>query len=139
MAPNPAAASVERLWDAVRLDTGDPCVCRDYQERRSEEALWEMLDAEGFERIVFSSARYPVYFRDDRSQHRTRRRGERRRPAPAPDAGARRMRFFSGPQGDRMELAKDRDQGSDPTGERASGARSRGTLDPHAVMFLDAC
>jgi len=149
MAPNPAAASVERLWDAVRLDTGDPLfvlygpgaadtfVCRDYQERRIEEALWEMLDAEGFERIVFSSARYPVYFRDDRSQHRTRRRGERRRPAP--DAGARRMRFFSGPQGDRMELAKDRDQGSDPTGERASGARSRGTLDPHAVMFLDAC
>ncbi|NUT52074.1 MAG: AAA family ATPase [Saccharothrix sp.] len=65
-----------------------------------EELLWEVLHADGYERIVFSSYRQPVYFRDAASRDLTRSGGR----APAPRR-PRAMRRFSGPLGDQMVMA----------------------------------
>lgn len=129
---------------------GEDCVVR-----RIEELLWERLHAEGFRRIVFSSLRRPLFFKDARSRQLARPRG------PAPPARPGRMRHFSdGPLG-----AADVLTGSAapvPAGGQASGMTAAGgspaptvmnaaaalaagvpartaaaMSDPHQVMMLD--
>ncbi len=129
-----APGLVERLSDAVRLHgdslfvihglgVEDVFVCQDYQERNIEEALWELLRAEGFETIVFCSAQDALYFRDAasavpiglrRAAAVGRPTSMASMPSSAPPGGLTvsdhragdGMRFFSGPQGRRMQLRR---------------------------------
>lgn len=94
---NSGSALVPRVSNALRLDTGDPLVTvfgvgvpdvfvgTDYRERTLDEALWLVLRAAGFRRIVFSSANSPVYSLDEESgdfiRHRIRGLGNRERGA----------------------------------------------------------
>ncbi|PJT51076.1 ATPase, partial [Streptomyces albidoflavus] len=102
--PAPAAPppGTERLPpDAVRTGepftvlygpgVGDVFVDATGEVRTMEQALWHMLRAAGFERIVFSTLQDPVYFRDDASWRRSRRPA-RRTPDTDGRAGPPRMR-----------------------------------------------
>lgn len=88
----------ESLWIVHGVGVGDLLVGEDLRARPVEEMLWEILHADGYERIAFTSYRESVYFRDPASRNLTRRNSEA--PAPRP----REMRRFSGPQGRRMLL-----------------------------------
>jgi SpoVK/Ycf46/Vps4 family AAA+-type ATPase len=136
------AAAPRRLAEAARLDTGDPLlilygrgasdifVGDDYQWRSMEVSLWHLLKAAGFERIVFTSAIDPLYFRDQASAVPA---GRAPAPAVAPArAGGATMRFFSGPQGDRMQLS-----GRPRDARGAGGQPGRWMPDPFMTMSLD--
>jgi SpoVK/Ycf46/Vps4 family AAA+-type ATPase len=139
---------VERLA-SFRLPGGDPLllvhgpgvddvfVGRDYQLRRVEELLWELLRSAGFERIVFSSLRRPVYFRDRRSRELSR--GQ---PSPVAQAGMMRHAQLAGPLGRRLvpgfagrgRSGDDADQGpAVPLPNRPEPSLS----DQHGILMLD--
>ena len=94
-------ASLRPIGDPVMIVYGpavdDVFVGHDYIQRRIDQELWERLHAEGFNRIVLSSNRGGVYFRDATSRQLARRR-DRAQPPARPDellqrtAGDRRAR-----------------------------------------------
>ncbi|MFE2412567.1 AAA family ATPase [Kitasatospora sp. NPDC059408] len=126
----------ERFRD-LRLSTDEPFtvlygpgvddvfVDPDYRVRTLEETLWELLHAEGYQRIVYSSLSRPLYFRDPESRRLSRPGGE---PAPARPAGA--MRRLRGPLGS-LRLAPDAPPAPAPA---AVPAPVTGVADPFAVM-----
>jgi SpoVK/Ycf46/Vps4 family AAA+-type ATPase len=89
----------EPLWIVHGVGVDDEVVGEDLRVRDVEEMLWEVLHADGYERIVFSSYRQPVYFRDASSRDLTR--SGSRPPAPR---RPRAMKRFSGPLGDQMVM-----------------------------------
>ncbi|MFI6291714.1 AAA family ATPase [Nonomuraea sp. NPDC050790] len=135
------AVVVERLAEALRLDsgasilalygpgTGDSFVCLDYQERNLKPALWQLLRAAGFDRVVFGSVGEPLHFLDAESRDMSLTgRLARRTAAP----GENRMRRLTGPQGPRMQLAP-----SAPPRGLTRETRSGGTITaPYAVQTL---
>lgn len=142
--------------------TGDPVVIvygvavddvfigEDYIERRIDELLWERLRAEGFRRIVLSTNRNPVHFRDAESRHLAR-------PGASPSsARPGRMRHFRdvGPMGATVlptrpavvQAREDAGPGAAAAGvqDRITAALHEGAArrpmamsDPHVVMMLD--
>ncbi|MEW2125593.1 AAA family ATPase [Streptomyces sp. NPDC007259] len=147
--PARAAAGpvVERL-DAAALRGGEPFtilygpgagdifVDTAYQVCRLEEALWRLLRAEGYERIVFSSTDHPVYFRDTASRDLSRPGG--RPPGTRTGGGAGRpvMRTpgMRGPMGTLRVTG-----GPAPAPREESAplpAPAPGVSDPFAVMTL---
>lgn len=113
----------EPLWIVHGVGVDDEVVGEDLRVRDVEEVLWEVLHACGYERIVFSDYRRPVYFRDERSRDLTRS-GDR----PAAPRRPRAMRRFSGPLGDRMLVAP-------PTPPAAPPAAT--ASDPSRLQLLD--
>ncbi|QIS10499.1 AAA family ATPase [Nocardia arthritidis] len=135
----PAApmAMPERLTGATRPLPGEPfwvlhgsglsdlLVGADLRPRSVEEMLWEILHFEGYERIVFSDYRQPVYFRDARS------RGLTRGADPPPSESSRRTSRFAGPLGKAMLL-------DTRTAERVAPALPRGAAtDTERLRMLD--
>ena len=128
--------SAERLSAAWPVDTGDALAvlygvgtkdrfcCLDYQERGFEEALWALLKAAGFERIVFCGLN-GLYFRDEHSAAL-----DRGGPATAAATGPGRMGHFSGPRGRGTTM---------PAGAAAPGAGGPAMADPQIIQKLDAC
>ncbi|AXQ58579.1 AAA family ATPase [Streptomyces koyangensis] len=150
--PAPAApAGTERLPpDAVRTGepftvlygpgVGDVFVDATGEVRTMEHALWHMLRAAGFERIVFSTLHDPVYFRDDASWRRSRRPA-RRTPGPDGRAGPPGMRHagLRGPLGGTRLLGGGPAPGPErPAAQDTGAARASGIADPFGVMTLHA-
>ncbi|MGC4950469.1 AAA family ATPase [Streptomyces sp. DT224] len=136
----PAGPLVERL-DPAALRGGEPFtilygpgagdvfVDTAYQVCRLEEALWRLLRAEGYERIVFSSTDHPVYFRDTASRDLSRPAG--RTPGPRTGLPVMRTPGMRGPMGNlRVTGAAPREE-STPL-----PAPAPGVSDPFAVMTL---
>ncbi|NEC65204.1 AAA family ATPase, partial [Streptomyces sp. SID9727] len=142
----PAGPLVERL-DPAALRGGEPFtilygpgagdlfVDTAYQVCRLEEALWRLLRAEGYERIVFSSTDHPVYFRDTASRDLSRPGAS----APGPRTGggtglpAMRTPGMRGPMGN-LRVA-----GGAPREDSAplpAPGPAPGVSDPFAVMTL---
>ncbi|MFC0602488.1 AAA family ATPase [Streptomyces palmae] len=125
---------------------GDVFVDSAYQICFFEQALWRLLRADGFERIVFSSLQHPVYFRDHASRDLSR--GESRRTASAPNPpGARTMRHprLRGPLDALLVRDFGRRPAPEPPGNQPAGAAgtgsapaapSTGVSDPFGVMTL---
>lgn len=121
-------SSPERLTTALHFDRGDRfCVLYgpgvqdsfitcDYVEQGIEEALWHLLRAEGFQRIVYYSAQRQVYFLDEESRRLARPGG-----AAAPKARTL-QRMAGGPMGQR-NIAAPQTQ-SPPTPPSPSAAPS---------------
>ncbi|MCP2167294.1 AAA family ATPase [Goodfellowiella coeruleoviolacea] len=114
----------EPLWIVHGPGVDDEVVGEDLRVRDVEELLWEVLHAAGYQRIVFSAYRQPVYFRDARSRELTRSGGR----AAAPRR-PRAMRRFAGPLGDRMLVSAP----ARPA-ERPAATAS----DPSRLQMLDA-
>jgi SpoVK/Ycf46/Vps4 family AAA+-type ATPase len=145
-------AGLQAAGDPVAIVYGpavdDLFIGADYIERRIDEELWERLRAEGFERIVLSSNRGGVYFRDANSRRLSRRRDAARPAGPAP--GRQKMTLFSGPLGDTM-LNSEPTAGQPPGGQPNGGqpaaaleapalgprAQARTMSDPFQVMTVD--
>ncbi|WP_405515332.1 AAA family ATPase [Streptomyces canus] len=72
---------------------GDHFVDHAYQVCEFEHALWRLLRAEGYERIVFSTLDQPLYYRDQASRDLSRRRA-----APAAEARPAGLRTMRHPQ-----------------------------------------
>ncbi len=106
----------------------------DYVERRIEEVLWERLCAAGFRRVVFSSMRQPVFFRDAASRRLTRPAAA---AAPAAAAGPGRPRVMShfniGPLAGTVLAPA---AAAAPPASPAARPETRLT-DPHQVQMLD--
>ena len=116
----------EPLWIVHGVGVDDQLVGADLRPRTVDEVMWELLHAAGYERIVFSEYREPVYFLDEGSRALTRRnhtQGEEGR--------RREMRRFSGPMGKRMVLEPPR------TAPRATERPTR-TTDPQRLQMIDA-
>jgi SpoVK/Ycf46/Vps4 family AAA+-type ATPase len=124
---------------------GDVFVDSAYQVCFVEQALWRLLRADGFERIVFSSLEHPIYFRDHASRDLSRAPGARGRAAPGP----RTMRHsrLQGPLGgllvrDFTPRAAPESSGDRPGGAAAGGSGSApaappaGVSDPFGVATL---
>ncbi|MEU3223833.1 AAA family ATPase [Streptomyces sp. NPDC006976] len=135
---------VERL-DGAALRSGEPFtilygpgasdlfVDTAYQVCHLEEAVWRLLRAEGYERIVFSSSDHPVYFRDTASRDLSRRTPPGARPAGRTGLPAMRTPGMRGPMGDLRvtgATAPARHE-SEPLPPPAPGVS-----DPFAVMSL---
>ena len=106
----------------------DVFVDPDYVERRIEEVFWERLHAAGFRRIVFSSMRRPLFFKDPASRELSRPGAA---AAPSRPGG---MRHFSGgPLGATVVAPPT----SAPPPARPVAAAEGGLSDPHQVMMLD--
>ncbi|MFH9647764.1 AAA family ATPase [Streptomyces albidoflavus] len=119
---------------------GDVFVDATGEVRTMEQALWHMLRAAGFERIVFSTLQDPVYFRDDASWRRSRRPA-RRTPGTDGRAGPPRMRHagLRGPLGaTRLLRAEPAPGAGRPAAPDAGAARASGMADPFGVMTLTA-
>lgn len=120
---------------------GDQFVDHAYQVCVFEEALWRLLRAEGFERIVFSSLDHPVYFRDQASRDLSRRRAvPAARTCPA-EPRAMRHAQLKGPLGGLLvrDFAPRAAAAPDDTGGAAPGrppAPSTGTSDVFGVTTL---
>ncbi|KUJ67400.1 ATPase [Streptomyces albus subsp. albus] len=128
---------------------GDVFVDSAYQVCFFEQALWRLLRADGFERIVFSSLQHPVYFRDHASRDLSG--GERRTATAASPQrpGTMRHSRLRGPLGgllvrDFAPRAAPEPPGN-PPGAQPSGAGAPGTAppapstgisDPFGVMTL---
>ncbi|GGS54811.1 AAA family ATPase [Actinokineospora fastidiosa] len=111
----------EPLWIVHGPGVEDHVVGADLRVRPAEELVWATLRAAGFERVVFSAYRNPVYFRDEHS------RGLTRSTASAP-ARPRTMRRFSGPLGKRMVV----------DAPRPEPARRPAASDPQRVQMISA-
>jgi SpoVK/Ycf46/Vps4 family AAA+-type ATPase len=121
--------------DSLRLDGASPVVVLygagiddlfigdDYQPRTLPEALGEQLRAQGFDRVVFSALRRPVYFLDTRSRSLSRRQssGGAARPGLMRNTG-----LTAGPLGHRVVAPVD-----------PAPAATRQLSDPHSVMMVD--
>ncbi len=140
---NPAAVRTGEPFTVLHgPGVGDVFVDSTGQVCSMEQALWRMLRAAGFERIVFSTLQHPVYFRDRASRDLSRRPADRN-TAPADRRGPRTMRHtgLRGPLGgtqlpgaaprSEAEPAADQDRG-------AGAARGSGIADPFGVMTLAA-
>ncbi|MBB5152866.1 AAA family ATPase [Saccharopolyspora phatthalungensis] len=128
----------EPIWVVHGAGADDQLVGADLRVRGAEEMLWEILHDAGYERIVFSSFREAVYFRDRHSRELTRRTGERAAPRRS-----RTMRHFTGPLGDRMVLADPARQGAaarSSAGGTDFGPRTQppAASDPQRMMMLDS-
>ncbi|MFF5335804.1 AAA family ATPase [Streptomyces sp. NPDC013181] len=145
----PAAGPVVERLDATALRAGEPFtllygpgagdvfVDTAHQLCRLEEALWRLLRAEGYERIVFSSSDNPVYFRDTASRDLSRPGG------PPPGSGrtgppVMRTPGMRGPMGNlRVTGTPAPAPRPDSTPPPAPGPRpAPGVSDPFAVMTL---
>lgn len=83
------------VWVVYGPGTADDLIGQDLMARWVDETLWLCLRGLGFERIVFSSARLPVFFRDEHSAALCDP-SARQAPGPLP----RRLRFVRpGPLG----------------------------------------
>jgi SpoVK/Ycf46/Vps4 family AAA+-type ATPase len=128
----------------------DVFIGEDYIERRIDELLWELLRAEGFRRIVLSTNRSPLYFRDAESYRLTRPRDA---PQSTRSGGMRHFRE-AGPMGAAVlrtrpavvQAGGDSRPGGAPAGaqDRITTALQQGAArrplamsDPHVVMMLD--
>jgi SpoVK/Ycf46/Vps4 family AAA+-type ATPase len=156
-ASRPGPAVVERVAD---LRVGDdhrlyvvcgPCVDdlfvgHDYLTRGIQELLWELLKEQGFDRVVFSRLRRPVYFLDQASRELSRARTATPAP-PARAGGGRAMRHFQGPLGSRV-IADDATPAPGgagpatvtvtPAGAGAPAAeRPAAMTDQHGLMMID--
>jgi SpoVK/Ycf46/Vps4 family AAA+-type ATPase len=119
--------------DSLRLDGAGPVVVLygtgvddlfvgdDYQLRTLPEALGERLRGQGFDRVVFSALRRPVYFLDRRSRSLSRRQapGDAARPGLMRNTG-----LVAGPLGHRVVAP-------------VAQAPARQLSDPHSVMMVD--
>ncbi|GHJ47145.1 hypothetical protein Cs7R123_44870 [Catellatospora sp. TT07R-123] len=143
-----SSALVERLAE-WRLPGGDPLlvvhgpavddvfVGHDLVVRSFQEVLWEYLAAEGFKRIVFSSVRDPVYFRDPASRASSRRQQERPRARSGLMGSG-----FSGPMGNRVVVNQ---SGGDAAAAPAPAPADLGMpppprmalTDEHGLLMLD--
>ena len=101
----------------------DVFVDHDYMERRIEEVLWERLHAAGFRRVVFSSMRRPLFFKDAASRQLARPRA-----AAAPARPGTMRHFTGGPLGATVVA---------PVGTPPPARSEAGLSDPHQVMMLD--
>ncbi|MEU8006197.1 AAA family ATPase [Catellatospora sp. NPDC049111] len=132
-----AAAGVERL-PRLRASGADPLLVlygpglddmfagHDFVLRGIQESMLDLLRAEGFECVVFTGAREPIFFRDDASRAAFG-------PAERAEPGRRsRMRpGMAGPFGDHVLPAAARPAGTPPAD------RSTGLSDPHWIMLVD--
>ncbi|MFG2881598.1 AAA family ATPase [Streptomyces sp. NPDC048297] len=163
--PPPRPPGTERL-DPAAVRTGEPFtvlhgpgvgdvfVDSTAQVCSMEQALWRMLRAAGFERIVFSTLHNPVYFRDRASRDLSRRPAGRTTETPG-RRGPRTMRHTSlkGPLGANQLLGAAPRSATDPAPDRnrnldrvpdvdldrgAGAARASGIADPLGVMTLAA-
>ncbi|KOX03394.1 ATPase [Streptomyces sp. NRRL B-1140] len=126
---------------------GDVFVDSAYQVCVLEQALWRLLRAEGFERIVFSSLDHPVYFRDRASRDLSRRAPARAAAASrAPDRRTMRHPQLRGPLDGLLVRDFTPRAGPEPHpappplggsgGGAAPPAPSTGISDPFGVMTL---
>ncbi|MGK3940694.1 AAA family ATPase [Streptomyces caeruleatus] len=114
---------------------GDVFVDSAYQVCVLEQALWRLLRAEGYERIVFSSLEHPVYFRDETSRALSGGAGARTARARP---GVMRHRQLRGPLGG-LDVRAGRGSGPGTEPEPAGPARPRpstGISDPFSVSTL---
>ncbi|WP_330311385.1 AAA family ATPase [Streptomyces sp. NBC_00523] len=149
--PHPAGAPVVERLDPAALRGGEPFtllygpgagdvfVDTAHQVCRLEEALWRLLRAEGYERIVFSSTDHPVYFRDTASRDLSRPGG--RAPGPRTGGGTGRpvMRTpgMRGPMGNlRVTGAAPRENSAPLPAPGPAPSPAPGVSDPFAVMTL---
>jgi len=119
----------------------DSFIGTDYIKRWIDEELWEQLQAKGFQRVVLSSNRQGLYFRDAGSRQLSARRTQ------AAPARPRRMTLFKGPMGDTILTAPpaappgpDGGQQAEATAdstEAAPGAPPKAMKDPFHVMTVD--
>lgn len=119
----------------------DILVGRDYHARGIEELLWDLLRAEGFERIAFSSLRQPVYFRDTFSRDASRSQPQVRRRR-----GEMHERL-AGPLGRRVVLGTTRAGGGTERGDQKGATQvavatvapspAPALSDPFGVMMLN--
>ncbi|WP_327432465.1 AAA family ATPase [Streptomyces sp. NBC_01236] len=121
---------------------GDVFVDSTAQVCPMEQALWRVLRAAGFERIVFSTLHNPVYFRD-RASRDLSRRPARRTAETAGRRGPRTMRHASlqGPLGGTRLLDAAPRSAAEPAPDPARGAGAApasGISDPFGVMTLTA-
>ncbi len=147
-------AALRPTGDPVAIVFGaavdDVFIGEDYIERRIDELLWERLHAEGFRRIVLSTNRSPVYFRDAESRRLARPADS---PPPARSGGMRHFRN-AGPMGATVVATRPaaaQAQGGGGQGGATAAAQDRITAalnegaarrpmamsDPHVVMLLD--
>ncbi|WP_329461486.1 AAA family ATPase [Streptomyces sp. NBC_01431] len=121
---------------------GDVFVDSAAQVCSMEQALWRMLRAAGFERIVFSTLHNPVYFRDRASRDLSRRPAGRTAEL-AGRRGLRTMRHASlqGPLGGTRLLGaaprSTAESAPDPA-RQAGAAPASGISDPFGVMTVSA-
>ncbi|MFG2552090.1 AAA family ATPase [Streptomyces sp. NPDC048581] len=121
---------------------GDVFVDSTAQVCSMEQALWRMLRAAGFERIVFSTLHNPVYFRDRASWELSRRPPGRTEETPGRhDPGTMRHTHLRGPLGSRNLLGGGARSAAEPAPDRAHAARTArasGISDPFGVMTFTA-
>ncbi|MET9037709.1 AAA family ATPase [Streptomyces mirabilis] len=151
--PPPRPPGTERL-DPAAVRTGEPFtvlhgpgvgdvfVDSTAQVCSMEQALWRMLRAAGFERIVFGTLHNPVYFRD-RASRDLSRRPARRTAETVGRSGPRTMRHTSlqGPLGGTRLLGAASPSAAEPAPDQdrgAGAARASGIADPLGVMTLAA-
>ncbi|WP_084556780.1 AAA family ATPase [Hamadaea tsunoensis] len=136
----PPAAGVERLPGLPAAGTepllvlfgpglDDTFAGRDYVLRDIQQVTLELLRAAGFECVVFTAAREPIYFRDDASRAAFYPAGE---PEPVP--ADRMLGGFAGPFGD-LILATAPDGAPSPVA--APAEPDAGLSDPHWIMMID--
>ena len=151
--PPPRPPGTERLNQAA-VRTGEPFtvlhgpgvgdvfVDSTAQVCSIEQALWRMLRAAGFERIVFSTLHNPVYFRDRASRNLSRRPAGRTAEADG-RRGPRTMRHtgLQGPLGGARLLGAAPRSAAEPAPDparRAGAAPASGISDPFGVMTVSA-
>ncbi|MFF4353629.1 AAA family ATPase [Streptomyces sp. NPDC001530] len=110
----------------------------DYRVRTLEEVLWQLLHAEGYARIAFSSLRRPIYFRDTVSRELSRSGGAPRPRRP----GMMRNASLSGPLGQALVPGFGRRSADGETNPPRPTAPerpepTRGLSDPFGVMTID--
>lgn len=112
--PPPFARGV---WIIHGPGVDDSLVGHDLVVRGFEQVLWECLHRNGFERIVFTAAQRSFYYFDADSHRRGRSGAGPRRPEPPRS----RMRFGSGPLGDRIVLGNRSGPGGPGSGGGSGG------------------
>ncbi|MGW7365471.1 AAA family ATPase [Streptomyces sp. NPDC054841] len=150
--PPPRPPGTERL-DPAAVRTGEPFtvlhgpgvgdVFVDSTARVCfmEQALWRMLRAAGFERIVFSTLHNPVYFRDRASRDLSRRPADRTAETAGRRPRTMRHASLQGPLGGKQLLGAAPRSGAEPApvpARRDGAASTSGIADPFGVMTLAA-
>ena len=137
--------AVERLEQNINFDLGDPFIIlygmgvldsfitKNYLVYDIESALWELLQEQGFERIVFYSPTRGIYFLDANSRDLSRpQTGRDFRPPSEGKTGSSTMKRLSGgPMGNRMIFQAPQESAS-PASDDAPPMD-----DAHAIRLLN--
>ncbi|MGV9680893.1 AAA family ATPase [Nocardia sp. NPDC003482] len=124
----------EPLWIIHGSGVTDMLVGADLLPRTIEELLWEIFHFAGYERIVYSDYRRPVYFRDRRSRELTRAETDE----TARRAGVVTTGRFGGPLGRLMLLDTPHSGGTGHERPGKISARDRSTAsDPQRLEMID--